>query len=972
MFSNSFIEIAIVEVDSGSGFSRSLCTQTARRWKENRLLKPLLLFTNRYESFAVIVPGKGAYGEAKILKLADRLYRTDIEVLNSIRYVDNPQELSHLYDTSFFPYEKVREEFFEGYRRLYQDIEKAVRPFLGKHSTSYAQRFLGRLMFLYFLQRKGWLRKNRRFIDTIEGYRHLNELFYESLSREGTDGIPFLNGSLFEREEYMTDSMERKLDRVMDGMFRDAKDFFNQFNFTVDETAPLELEVSIDPALIGTVFENMLPENERGGKGTFYTPLNESSFICRRALAEYLGSHDTVEEAEKSEKFRDGLHALIADMKSRKSEKEVRELRERLLSLRVLDPAVGSGGFLLVIMNEIIALIQEAEAIVGWKSDPEAHKKRILPNLYGFDIESEAIEIARLRLWLSLIIDEKEPEPLPNLDFNIVAIDDSLQLPDGQRTLDQETESVREQYNRIHAVYVNEHSPHEKAKLRKEMARLSAEISKRTGNSPSVIEMHMPQKAQILVMNPPYVRQEGIPQARKKYYTDKFGIDRKSDLYAYFFIRALNLVSDDGVLSVITSDKWLETGYGITLQRRIKDNIVAIYGQRERSFGADINTVVTVCTSRPNSKPAIDFTYLETYGLEKVRLHYAIPRKGLQPGKWFYLRAPKVFMEKILPKLTHKLGDFAEIKFGIKTGANDFFYMKDVSHLYETDYLANPKKFEEWGVKTKEESGLKDQGLIYVENESRERYVIDSTDVIPVVRSPKETNTYIIKKPKKYAFYPDIKREPGQFSLRYIHQAMNREFVIQKGTKKGSVVIGVHKLQSVSNNSPKWYNLRRLDPANLISNEVVNDRHFTLYSVNSTLASDMFVLIYPKQTEVATIFLYMNSSIFHVCKELLGKRMGGGALKIQVNDYEQMPAPDLGKLDLANVGVSLNREAKRYFEEVKMEDRQKLDIEVLRAIGANNFPLAEFYKEYVDLVDDRLIKADRGLKSQGAINDQDN
>ena len=960
MFSNGFIEIAIVEVDSGSGFSRSLCTQTARRWKENRLLKPLLLFTNRYESFAVIVPGKGAYGEAKILKLADRLYRTDIEVLQSIRYVDNQQELSHLYDTSFFPYEKVREEFFEGYRQLYQDIEKAVRPFLGKHSTSYAQRFLGRLMFLYFLQRKGWLRKNRRFIDTIEGYRHLNELFYESLSREGTDGIPFLNGSLFEREEYMTDSMERKLDRVMDGMFRDAKDFFNQYNFTVDETAPLELEVSIDPALIGTVFENMLPENERGGKGTFYTPLNESSFICRRALAEYLGSHDTVEEAEKGEKFRDGLHALIADMKSRKSEKEVRELREKLLSLRVLDPAVGSGGFLLVMMNEIIALIQEAEAIVGWKSDPEAHKKRILPNLYGFDIESEAIEIARLRLWLSLIIDEKEPEPLPNLDFNIVAIDDSLQLPDGQRTLDQETESVREQYNRIHAVYVNEHSPHEKAKLRKEMARLSAEISKRTGNSPSVIEMHMPQKAQILVMNPPYVRQEGIPPARKKYYTDKFGIDRKSDLYAYFFIRALNLVSADGVLSVITSDKWLETGYGITLQRRIKDNIVAIYGQRKRSFGADINTVVTVCTAQSNSRPVIDFTYLETYGLEKVRLHYAIQRKDLQPGKWFYLRAPKVFMEKILPKLTHKLGDFAEIKRGFTTGANDFFYMKDVSHLYEADRLSNPKKFEEWEVKAKNEKELKEQGLIYIENEGMVRFVINRSDVKSLVRTTRELKTYTVTEMGKLCLYTKI---PGEMTKKYIKWGEKQTLTIRG--KKGSV-LGYNRVPSLSGRR-NWYSLNDLEPANIILPMYVMDRFFIPKSDNPVICDHT---LYTIKSKVKGIESYLNSTIFYLTMELYLRRLGGGVGEIMVDDYEQMPVPDLNKLDLANIGVSLNRVVKRYFEEVKMEDRQKLDTEVLRAIGSDNFPLSEFYKEYVDLVDDRLIKADRGLKSQEESDDQ--
>ena len=959
MFSNSFIEIVIVEVDSGSGFSRSLCTQTARRWKENRLLKPLLLFTNRYESFAVIVPGKGAYGEAKILKLSDRLYRTDIDVLHSIRYVDNQRELSDLYDTSFFPYEKVRDDFFKGYRQLYQDIEKAVRPLLGKHSTSYAQRFLGRLMFLYFLQRKGWLRKNRRFIDTIKGYRHLNELFYESLNREGTEGIPFLNGSLFEREEYMTDSMERKLDSVMDGMFREARDFFNQYNFTVDETAPLELEVSIDPALIGTVFENMLPENERGAKGTFYTPLNESSFICRRALAEYLGSHDTVEEAEKGGKFGDGLHALIADMKGRKSEKEVRELRERLLSLRVLDPAVGSGGFLLVMMNEIIALIQEAESIVGWKSDPEAYKKRILPNLYGFDIETEAIEIARLRLWLSLIIDEKEPEPLPNLDFNIVAIDDSLQLPDGQRTLDQETESVREQYNRIHAVYVNEHSPHEKAKLRREMARLSAEISKRTGNSPSVIEMHMPQKAQILVMNPPYVRQESIPQSRKKYYTDKFGIDRKSDLYAYFFIRALNLISADGVMSVITSDKWLETGYGIALQRRIKDNIVAIYGQRERSFGADINTVITVCTARPNSRSVIDFTYLETYGLEKVRLHYAIQRKDLQPGKWFYLRSPKVFMEKILPKLTHKLGDFAEIKRGFTTGANDFFYMKDVSHLYETDYLANPKKFEEWGVKARNATELKEQELVYIENGLRERFIFRKADLSAVVNDVQILSSRVIEKLNTFLFTP---AQPlDKYAKGYIRWGENYKTVPRKGKNKGDEIRGFNNLKSVASHRPNWYNIGSRRPAKIVIPRFINKRYFVPISKSEEiLTGDSFALLYCKNNDLTErIWVYLNSNIFWIVEELYGRIGGGGVLAQIAGEYRKMPCPDFSQIqtDTSLISEISKLESLDFDEEKMTNTHHSLNRRVLDSLHLSEIKVSDTDKMLIDLMNERYLRA---------------
>jgi len=288
LYFDDYVEVALVEFSGSAKLRRSVCTRTARSWKENRLIKPLLIFTNGTDSFAVIVPGKGIGGEAKVLGLSDRLYRTDLDVLDSMRFPRKPEELSANYDEVFFPYEKVRDEFFEGYMTLYERVEKAVGKELKGESTSYAQRFLGRLMFLYFLQRKGWLKEDRRFIDTIKDYKELNRLFYESLNREETPGIPFLNGSLFEREPYMSAALEGRLYPKMDKLFKDARKFFNEYNFTVDETSPLEVEVSIDPALIGTVFENMLPEYERGSKGTFYTPRGESSFICRRALVNFL------------------------------------------------------------------------------------------------------------------------------------------------------------------------------------------------------------------------------------------------------------------------------------------------------------------------------------------------------------------------------------------------------------------------------------------------------------------------------------------------------------------------------------------------------------------------------------------------------------------------------------------------------------------------------------------------------------
>lgn len=320
VYSDDFVEVVLIKIKE-SNLRRNLCTRIARSWKENRLIKPLLLFTDGPESYSVIVPGKGIGGEAKVLGISDRLYRTDVEVLESIRFPANASDLNKFYDFYFFPYEKVRNDFFEGYRKLYERIEKAVKKQLKSESTSYAQRFLGRLMFLYFLQRKGWLEGNKQFVDTIDDYRELNKLFYDSLNREGVEGIPFLNGSLFEKESYMTLDCENQLFTKMDKLFKDARQFFNQYNFTVDETSPLEIEVSIDPALIGTVFENMLPEYERGSKGTFYTPPVESSFICRRALANYLGYPDEVSPDGKT--FIDGLSTYLKSLGITKSEKDV-------------------------------------------------------------------------------------------------------------------------------------------------------------------------------------------------------------------------------------------------------------------------------------------------------------------------------------------------------------------------------------------------------------------------------------------------------------------------------------------------------------------------------------------------------------------------------------------------------------------------------------------------------------------------
>jgi type II restriction/modification system DNA methylase subunit YeeA len=960
LYSDDYIEIALVKFDSATKLRRNLCTKAARSWKANRLIKPLLIFTNGTESYAVIVPGKGIGGEAKVLGLSDRLYRTDIEVLESMKFPGNAEELSKRYDEVFFPYQKVRDEFFEGYRGLYERIEKAVKKELKNESTSYAQRFLGRLMFLYFLQRKGWLKSNRRFIDTINDYKQLNKLFYESLNQEGTQGIPFLNGSLFEREPYMTKTLESQLNARMNKLFTESRDFFNEYNFTVDETSPLEVEVSIDPALIGTVFENMLPEYERGSKGTFYTPRGESSFICRRALTSYLEHRDEISADSKI--ITDGLTKYIEELSKTRSEKEIREFREKLLSIRILDPAVGSGGFLLVMMQEIIGLVQEAEAIVGWKSDSEVYKKRILPNLYGFDIEPEAVEIARLRLWLSLIIDQKEPEPLPNLDMNIIVIKDSLQQPEQQKSIDSHVQELVVSFGEINAKYLNEHESHMKKRLKEQLQSISNDIAKRTGMNPDVIEAYMPQKADIIIMNPPYVRQESISQPAKEYYSKKYSLDKKSDLFAYFLVRNFTLLANDGVASVICSDKWLETEYGISVQKRLKEYLLAVYGQRRRTFGADINTVIVVYGVAKIAKP-LHFVNLESYGGKEVRQDISIARKDLVPGKWFYVRPSKLFVEKLLPRLRYKLRYFAEIKYGVKTGANDFFYMKEINHLYESDYLSSPEDFKRLGIEANTKSALEKKGLVYVENEGGRRFVINKVDVAPIVRSPRQLGSYLIQTPTTLCFSA---LSPGALSKRYIAWGEAQKIEVLRGAKK-KTVIGYNNLESVKNRHV-WYSLPDTKPARILLQKSMMDKLYVPICQKPVLCDNRLYLLNCKNPE--RIWLYLSSTIFMMTMELYCRRLGGGAADIMVEDYNSMPVPDLGEITIhCDDSRLLKREVLRYREEINQSDRRELDLAVLKAMGFDRPEgiIDELYRAFTEAVEDRVVKASSVKDVEGSI-----
>lgn len=420
-----------------------------------------------------------------------------------------------------FSVEKVTEEFFEHYRELFEKSRDALKVFLrsapilaqefeerGITIDDFAKKLLGQIVFLYFLQKKGWFgverdqhwgqgpknylriifndRERLAYPETSRKKRApnffndvLEPLFYDALSnpREADNHfhpffgcrIPFLNGGLFEplygyrwveTEVLFPDSLFSNSELSKEGdIGTGILDVFDRYNFTVNEAEPLEKEVAVDPEMLGKVFENLLPENIRHSSGTYYTPRIIVHYMCQQALLHYVAARaDDIPQEDLTVFLR--LAERFADFESRKtkahSDKRLPESIRRnagvldglLADITVCDPAIGSGAFLVGMMHEIVrarmALTPEIEeqglVAADQARTPYTLKRHAIHHsLYGVDEDPGAVEIAKLRLWLSMVVDEDEIndiQPLPNLDYKIMQGNSLFEEFDGIRLFD--------------------------------------------------------------------------------------------------------------------------------------------------------------------------------------------------------------------------------------------------------------------------------------------------------------------------------------------------------------------------------------------------------------------------------------------------------------------------------------------------------------------------------------------------------
>ncbi len=370
-----------------------------------------------------------------------------------------------------------------------EEKEKACKPI-----RDFVKKLLGRIVFLYFVQKKGWLgASDTHYKDGLNDFikklfkqsggndtfypNWLTVLFFETLNKERNnddfkmpDGkkvkVPFLNGGLFDKEDYDEAILPIRAKLFHHPDFEDAilteknwsnargfLDFLDAFNFTVHEDSPDDHTVAVDPEMLGHIFEKLLEDNK--DKSAFYTPKEIVHYMCQESLTEYLTKHlskeytvykeignaqvelfgnetktgqlKMVEQLGDKSLNRDDVAYIVKHKDiSHLTKAQLKKIDSLLDTVKICDPAIGSGAFPMGLLQEIHAIkeVIAYELKQPWK--PADVKENIIQNsVYGVDIEKGAVDIARLRFWLSLVVDEEKPRALPNLDYKIV-VGDSL------------------------------------------------------------------------------------------------------------------------------------------------------------------------------------------------------------------------------------------------------------------------------------------------------------------------------------------------------------------------------------------------------------------------------------------------------------------------------------------------------------------------------------------------------------------
>ncbi len=802
----------------------------------------------------------------------------------------------------------------------------------------------------------------------------------------------------------------------------------NRYKFTIAENTPIAAEVALDPELLGQVFENLLaayhPETgttARKQTGSFYTPREIVTYMVNESLIAYLKNtlhsnrspqHTHCEEADREPRdmtIEAKLRHLLAynDEPHHFTAAEVENLITAIDTLKILDPACGSGAFPMGILHKLVFLlskldprnaqwrqrqidrvqstittaaqiddtvirestIDELEREIDSINDAfernaldYGRKLYLVENcIYGVDIQPIATQIAKLRFFISLILEQQIDDtrdnrgirPLPNLETKFVAANTLLDVekPAQMPLRNPEIDSKEEALAAVRRRYFTARTPRTKARYRERDAALRTEMStllQQDGFPSETTEkiaawdpydqntsadffdpewmFGITEGFDVVIGNPPYVRQEKIKHLKptlKKRYTCYTGA---ADLYVYFYERGLRLLNTKGIHTFICSNSWLDVNYGVPLQKYLLDNTngaVICHSEAAREFeSADINTIVSILhNGSPRADSQVCFLTFKTFigdpsvepRREQTRTYTELKQAGTREnkytgGKWGgkYLRAPNIYWT-LLQKGKHKLvrlGDIANVRRGYTTGANEFFYL-------------DAERIQEWG--------------------------IESEFLKPAIKSPREGKRILVDPSqlqfKLFMCHADKAALAGTAALDYIKFGESQEF---------------HQRPSCRGRA-RWWDLGERKIPLLSFNRLISATARTLYAQDGCYTSDNFQEIHTDSDVILPLCASLNSSVFQLLVNVAGRsNLGGGLLTIQTYEVSELLCLDPKTFAFEDAAIFTSSS----WEILEPSDnRRTLDAIIFDALCLTQGERDGVYEAVVNLVEARLRKA---------------
>lgn len=706
-------------------------------------------------------------GNIRVVELQHKLNNTQVEIFTKWRDAIQISSTEALHTTLWesFKLQSVNKDFYTGVANSFTELLQHLKS-IGRDEEDaklFASRLLGRLLFVWFLRKKDIIDESLGYFeasnDSATNYykRSLERLFFNTLNTPIDDRdefkkefqkslfpesdnepqaklfqvdnkTPYLNGGLFEPHDndwYKDSSLT-----FPEGFFTNLYNHFDQFNFTTDESSPEYEQVAIDPEMLGRVFESLLAtqvdetgQQARKAKGAFYTPREIVSYMCRESLRNYL--YATKQDDERYKKAVDELldrsdHEWAGAGTNSRRDAVPKEYRtvivDALDTVTVLDPACGSGAFP---MGMLQLLIKTYERLEG-RFDPYKTKLQIVQNnIFGVDIEPMAVEISRLRAWLSLIVDEEDSskvDALPNLDFKFITAN-SLIKPDKQFGLGEDKKArARDSIVKIIREYFKATDKATKSNLKAQFNKQYAVLAQKTlfgdeSKAQQQIATYMPfdthnvssffdpslmfgkysnDKFDIVIGNPPYIQlQKNGGELANIYQAEAYKtFTRTGDIYSLFYERGLELTKKStGLLCYITSNKWMKAGYGektryyFTQQNPI---VLIDFGGFKVFESATVDTSILLIQNTANKRQLLASHFKNDYRKEQSIEEYFKANSSkmteLSSSTWFIGNNAELALKSKIHGMGTPLKNWGlRIYRGVLTGCNEAFIIDEAT-----------------------------------------------------------------------------------------------------------------------------------------------------------------------------------------------------------------------------------------------------------------------------------------------------